>query len=321
MRLPSREERLRWRRYWIRDVLVGARLVAGHHALRLLPTDAVSALGGQLGRTFAPRTQPAADRRVRAGLQRLRPDLASDPRSLDAAAAQVWEQVGRCYAEFSVEDRLWSEGRVATEGREHLDAAAAGGRPVIVAALHTGNWELVTVSLGSLGHSVVQIIQPPRNRFERVIAERSRARADARFGRVREGQTLELVPPSLTAGLRLRDGLRAGAVAVMFTDESVGNRTLAPFFGRPLDTEGNYGRIARLARHTGAAVVPGHVVRRRPDGADFVVRYHPAVQMVRSDDERADRERNVAALDAAADPIVREHLLQWFMLVDLPPEP
>lgn len=49
MKLPSRAERQRLYRYWVHDPLVGARLLAGHHGMRLLPTDALSAIGGTLG--------------------------------------------------------------------------------------------------------------------------------------------------------------------------------------------------------------------------------------------------------------------------------
>ena len=49
--------------------------------------------------------------------------------------------------EFSVLDRLWREGRIAVEGGEHLLAARAAGKPVIVMGLHVNNWEVIGPAL------------------------------------------------------------------------------------------------------------------------------------------------------------------------------
>lgn len=312
MRLPSREARRKWIRHWISDPLAGARLFAAHEALRALPTPAASHFGARLAPLVGPRVHPAVDGRIRAGLRALRPDLAPDEAALDAAAKRAWSSVGRSYAEFSIEDRVWPEGRVTVEGAEH----AMLGRPRIVVGVHTGNWELIPYTLGWLGHSVVDIYQPPRNRFEARIANRARRRCAERVRRTRPDLQLQLIAPSATAGLELSRAMRDGFTLMIYGDESVGGRALSPAFGRPLRTDGNFARVSRLARLTGAEVTPAYVVRD-PDDARYTVRFLPPVPMQATRDRDADLLANVAALDAAVTPIVLEHIDQWYQLVDL----
>lgn len=293
------------------------RLLASHHLLRLLPTDALSALGGVLGRELAPRFHKAADRRVREGLRALRPELAAAPAALDKAASRLWENVGRSYAEFSALERLWPQGRVAVEGLEHLDAAMAGGRPVIVAGLHLGNWELLPTAFGYLGHHFIDVYQPPSHPTEARIAHRSRMRVAERIRGVQADGSVEgfrLIPPSPSAAAEILRALRAGEHFIMFVDDYAAGRVHAPSFGRPLGREGNLARVARLARLADAPVVPGYVERGR--GARFTVRFLPALRPHETGSNAADLAADLRALDEVITPVVRERLDQWYMLTD-----
>ena len=308
MSLPPRSEWRRLYRYWVRDPLAGARLVALHEGMRALPTGMASAIGGRLGRFAGPRLHAAADRRARATLALLRPDLAADP-----AIARMWDAQGRAYAEFSVEDRLWPRGQVSVTGEQHLARRKLGDPPLIVAGVHLGNWELVPIMLGYLGHDVADVYQPQRNRFEDRIAERSRLRAAAQVRKV-SGAELTLLPPSPTVGAELVRALQSGATLMMYVDEFVRGRVHAPSFGRPVRSDGNLGRAARLARLAGAAIVPAYA--ERLPGPRYVVHFLPPVALQRTADRKADLLANVAALDAAVTAPVRDHIEQWFMLPD-----
>ena len=314
MTLPPRSEWRRLSQYWLRDPLVGARLLAGHHGLRVLPTEAASAIGGRLGQLAGPRLHPSADRRARAALKALRPDLVPDQAALDAALKRVWTSVGRVYAEFSAEDRIWPEQRVTVEGAEHLEAAAVGGRPLIVAGVHLGNWEMLPITFGYLGYRFVQVYQPPRNRFEDRIAKNTRLRANASIGAAKPGSGFRLLPPSATAGPELLRALRRGDSFMIFVDEYAGGRVHAPAFGRPIAANGNLARVIRLARLGNAAVVPAYAVRT--GAARFAVRFLPAVAMQATGDRGGDMRANMTALDAAITPAVLAHLDQWYMLID-----
>ncbi len=306
-----------WRRlyrHWLRDPLVGARLLAMHQLMRALPTDAVSALGGRLGRVAGPRLHSAAERRARATLAALRPDLASDAAAMAIALSHMWDALGRVYAEFSAEDRLWPEGRVEVRGEGHVVPRAAGERPLIVAGVHLGNWELLPITLGYLGHRITDVYQPQRNRFEDGIAMRTRLRTIQRMTSAVPQCAVYLVPPSRTVGAELLRALQAGHVLMIYVDEHVGGRVQAPAFGRPIRTDGNLARVVRLARMADADIVPAYV--ERVGGARFRVSFLPPLPLRRTADRAADIGVNAASLDAAVTGPVLAHLEQWFMLPD-----
>ena len=314
MKLPPAARRRQWIRHWISDPSTGVRLFVAHELLRLLPSAAASDFGGRVARLVGPRLHAKVDGRIRAGLRALRPDLTPDESSLRAAAERAWSSVGRSYAEFSIEDRAWPEGRVTVEGAEHVVREA--GRRRIVVGVHTGNWELLPYTLAWLGHDVISVYQPPRNRFEARIATRARRRCEARVRKVRPEFKLQLLAPSPTAGLELTRAVRNGATPTIFGDESVGGRVRAPAFGGPPRMDGNFARVSRLARLTGAEITPAYVVRH-PDDLRFTVRFLPPIPMQATGDREADLRADVGALDAVLTPVVLAHLDQWYMLVDL----
>ncbi|MBV9843330.1 MAG: lysophospholipid acyltransferase family protein [Sphingomonadaceae bacterium] len=300
----------RFWRYWVRDVVAGARLWLLHGTLRLLPTEAASRIGGFIAGVAGPRLYPVAHARAGAIVRALRPDLAATDQDVAAAVARMWDCVGRAHAEFSAEDRLWAEGRMTVAGAEHLAAAAEGGRPVIAAGVHLGNWELIPIALGFLGHRVIDVYQPQPNRFVDRIAMRSRMRAANAVSKV-TGRGVEeifkLVAPSPKAGNDLVRALKAGWTMMMYVDEEVDKRVTSPGFDGEPPADGNMTRIARLARLTGAAVVPAYVERTR--GARFVVHFLPPLAATKA------VPLELAALNAATAAAIRRHLDQWFMLL------
>ena len=322
MNLLTADDRRHAYRYWIRDPLVGARLLLAHELLRLLPTGAVSRIGADLAEWVGPRLHPAAERRARAALQVLRPDLVAGEPQTAEAMSRLWRSLGRAYAEFSAEDRLWAEGRVTVAGEEHLRAVRESGRPLLVAGVHLANWELIPITLGYLGHRVIDVYQPQRNRFEDRIAMRARLRIAGRVLRSvpsMRGLSLEgifrLVPPTPRAGAELLQGLSEGRALMMFVDENANGRVHAPRFGRPVPADGNMARVVRLARMVSGSVVPAYV-ERVAESARFTVHFLPPLRLERSADSKADLAANVARLDAALAPHVLDAVEQWYMLTD-----
>ena len=309
-------------RYWVRDPLIGARLVVTHELLRLLPTSLVSRIGADLARLFAPKLHPQVDERARAALRILRPDLALDEQALDASMQRLWSSLGKVYAEFSAEDRFWSEGRVRVEGEEHLRLIKERGQPLLVAGVHLGNWEILPITLVYLGHRIIDVYQPQRNRFEDRIAMRARLRIAERirtsvpsFQGLSVDELLRLVPPTPGAGAELLHGLKDGRALMMFVDESAAGRVFAPRFGRMARQDGNMGRIVRLARMVGGAVVPAYV-KRDPDDARFTVNFLPPISLASTDNAKADVAENIERLDAVLAPLILENIEQWYMMID-----
>jgi KDO2-lipid IV(A) lauroyltransferase len=299
------ERRALWR-YWVRDALAGAGDIAIHHLLRLLATDRISAIGARLG-ARAGRKRLAASERARAALRLLRPEASEA--EIEALLTAHWRHVGRVFAEFAAHDRILPERRIAIEGGEIPLGILRAGRPLIIAGTHVGSWETVPGALLQLGIPVQVIFQALPNRFRMRIAARSRARSLAAAGVAGSGVIL----PGLGAPFEaLRVLEERSAALVYYVDEDWGGRVQAPALGRPIRMEGNIMRVVRLARRSGAAVVPA-LGLRLGDAARYRVTFLPEVRFAGVEGRQGIRD-DIAALDAAIAPLVRAHPEQWFML-------
>jgi KDO2-lipid IV(A) lauroyltransferase len=272
--------------------------------LKLLPIDACSAFGALLSPLSAKR-YAESDLRARRNWRALRPEQ-SDPASIDAAMGRLWRSVSRTMTEFSVLDRLWDAGRIAVDGIEHMDATRAAGKPILVACVHLGNWETIPVTGIRMGHAGSGIYWPLENRFDTRIAVKARERYGAILFPGDGPGAMRAAIEALTS----KEG-----PFVVFIDECINDRVFAPAFGRPLKPQGNMAYVARLAVMTGAEIIPAYCVRLG-DHAQFRVTFLPPVPLVR---DRSDENLigNMAAINAVIEPIVREHLDQWYYSLDL----
>lgn len=295
------DARAAWRRYWLRDTLSGLSDTALHYGLKALPAGLCSRMGWLLGQRLGSRRR-AWHARALANLRRLRPEL-NDVAAADTVR-RMWGHIGSTRAEFSVLPRIWDSDRVAVEGFENLEAARVMGRPRIWAALHLGNWEIVGPTLLALGENGLDVYQPPRNRFERRIADRARRR----FAN-------HLLPPGPATARRLYRALAEdGRGVVLYVDEFQDGRVHAPFFGRPLRLDGNLARVVRLALMADAVIIPAYCLRE--GHGHFCVHILPPV-VIGPPTDRTVLAEGVALLDSIITPIVRRHIEQWFMLHDL----
>jgi lauroyl/myristoyl acyltransferase len=300
-------QRRAWRRHWLRDPLLGLIDYALHYGLRRGPIALCSAVGCALGVLSATLRYRAWNRRARDNLRRLQPERTTGPQ-LDASLMRMWGQIGRVMTEFAVLDRLWPADHVTVTGGEHVAAARAAGRPVIVMGLHLANWEVLAPTLTRILAPLYFVYQPPRNRFQHRIAVKMRRRCGA-----------ILLPPSIANTRRAHRALvDERAALLMFVDELVDGRVNAPAFGRPLRARGNLANVVRLAQASDAVVIPAYVERHAR--TRFHVVFEPPVvlpdALAGGADAQAALLANVARLDALITPIVLARLDQWFMLHD-----
>ncbi len=147
-------------------------------------------------------------------------------------------------------------------GREHLDAAIAGGHGVLLAAPHLGSWELLNLWLSAQAPLTILYRVPQRAEFEPLLvgargalgAEAVRAEAAGvrlLFRRLKEGRMVGILPDQRPKG---------------------GEGVEAPFFGQPTVS---MTLLCRLAQKTGAPVVFGFA-KRLPRGAGFELHFMPA---------------------------------------------
>lgn len=267
-------------------------------ALRLgarLPLRALHAAGSGVGRLAAllrTREHRVARRNIELCFPEL--DAGAQARLLRLTLAEA----GKGLCELA---RVWGEPRRAlaavreVHGLEHLRAAQASGRGVLLAAPHLGAWELLNLYLSTLGPLTILYRVPQRPSFEQFLREARGAlgaeavRAEATgvrllFRRLKEGRMVGILPDQRPKG---------------------GEGEYAPFFGHPAKT---MTLLSRLAQRSGAPVVLGYA-RRLPRGAGYDIHFEPGEAAVGDPDAA----HAVAALNRGIEACVRRvpEQYQW----------
>lgn len=266
----------------------------------LLPWPTLRALGDGLA-NFWRRRNARESRVAMRGLELAFPDMPAGERAalheaaLNSTGRQTFETL-----------RIWT--RPAADSLSMLDegpgvalfdAALAGGRGLIVAAPHHGNWELLNRWLAARTPLAI-LYAPPES-----------ATVDAFLRRVRESQGDEgRVEQVRAEGIGIRQlfkRLQSGGVVGILPDQQPkqGDGVWAPFFGVPAST---MTLIGRLAERTGADVLYAWCARQG-DGPRFTLHVEAAPSGIAS----RDAVESAAALNAGIEALVRRapEQYQW----------
>ncbi len=206
-------------------------------SIAFLPLPLLHALGAMLGLLTHPFTARSADLRAnlrQAGLDRFKLRL----RVAMHFGMGVIELLPVWLRPFAATIALVREVR----GLEHLEAAQASGRGVLVMTPHLGCWELVGLFVASR-MPIVELYRPPRQAWASRLMRIGRERGQAR-----------LATPDLKGVRALLTALKRGEAVGILPDQvaSRGEGVWAPFFGRFAYTP----TLAfRLTRSTGAVAL------------------------------------------------------------------
>ena len=189
---------------------------------------------------------------------------------------------------------------ISHDGLEHLREAQARGKGVLIATGHLGNWELSvnahTLLCAALGTSDTMsvVVRPLDNPL---VDELVRQRREM-FGNRMIGKK-EFIRSLLKA-------LQAGETAAMLVDQNnmLDQGIFVDFFGIPARTGTSF---AKMAAHTGAAVVPGFAVWIEQEQR-YRLKFYPALDL--TGDIAEDTRRVQAAMERA----IREHPEQWLWI-------
>ncbi len=184
---------------------------------------------------------------------------------------------------------------VSIKGQEHLQAALADGRPVILLSGHFTSVELAARFLGR-EMQVAAIYKPLRKKPV----------LDAAMLRARRRNVAEAYSRDDIRGI-VRS-LKKGVPVWYAGDQDYGRRhsVFAPFFGVPAAT---ITALSRLARMGNAHVVP-LFFNCRPDGGGYEICFEPALEGFPSGDDLADATRMNAVVETA----VRRHPAQYLWI-------
>lgn len=191
--------------------------------------------------------------------------------SFDSAAISLFEGVLSWWASEARVKKLYR-----IEGLEHLEAARAQGRGVILLGGHYTTLEISGRFLAFHVEGLQPIYKPARNKlFETVMANSRKRLFD------------DLLP---SADMRaIVRNLKKGKVVWYAPDQDFGRdrSVFAPFFGVPTATLIS---TAKLAKLSGAPVVPFYS-ERLPGNEGFLLRLAPALENFPSGDDLADATR------------------------------
>ena len=265
----------------------GFRLAEG--VARAFPLETVSRMSGLSWRLIAPRLY--RQERVLRNLALAYPEMPESARK--KLAADMWENLGRTFAESFHLERIVAEGRVTFEREDTFDEMAR--RPCVVCGLHLGNWELVAYASKRMGAQFTGVYQRMSNPY--VDAETRRMRAF-----LYEGGLLPKTPVTARSLLR---AARNGGYPAFLADLRDDRGASVPFFGHPARSNVF---PALLARTTGLPLYAGAAYRL--PNVRFRIRA-VRVPIPETDDREADAVAATAALQAQFEAFIREAPEQW----------
>ena len=256
-----------------------------------LPLETASAFSGCIWARLAPWTgrHPRALEQLRLAM----PNLSLAER--EAIARNMWNTMGRTFAEFFHLDEIAASGRVTLDDSAGALAQAAAAGGFVVGAAHQGNWEIAVLSLRSVPKQVSGPYQRIKNPYvDRYVRDQ---RAPHYSGALFEKQN--------ASGLKLVRHLRQGQIVTILADQRDNHGALVPFFGRNAPSTPF---PALLARNVGVPLLAG-LVERLPN-VRFRVRI-AHIDVPQTQDKAADILQATANLHAALEASIREHPEQW----------
>jgi KDO2-lipid IV(A) lauroyltransferase len=264
---------------------------------KLVGIDAASAIGGFIGRHVFYRL-PVTNR----ARQNLRAAYPGMPRAeIEVIVREMCDNLGRVTAEYPHLGKLYIDGperRVELVGTEHLDAAMAAGKGMMVVSGHFANWETMTAAAGQRGCKGL-VYRPPNNPTVAEWISRQRGKLGPK----------EQIGKGVHGTRRIVSLLRQGQAIAMLVDQKTGEGIAVPFFGRPAMTTH---LPATFALKFGAALLP--VRAERIGGARFRVIIQPPIQFTSSGDSERDVVALTAKINETIEEFVRVRPSQWLWI-------
>jgi KDO2-lipid IV(A) lauroyltransferase len=186
---------------------------------------------------------------------------------------------------------------IVLDGQENFLEGQRRGKGVLFLTAHMGAWELSSFAHALYGYPLHYMARPFDN-----------ARLDALVNRYRglSGNAPIFKNESARAMLKiLKDAGTIGILADQNTMPEEG--VFVDFFGVPACTTTG---IARVALHTGAAVVPGYAVWDE-SLQQYRLRFEPPLELIRTGDTARDIFENTQRFAKVTEEIIRKYPQQW----------
>jgi KDO2-lipid IV(A) lauroyltransferase len=180
------------------------------------------------------------------------------------------------------------------EGFEHFENARERGYGVLFATAHLGNWELSAFAHALMTAPLDVVIRPLDNPKIDALVERYRGLSGNRLIGKKEYARVILKA--------LHDNEAVGILVDQ--NASLEEGVFVDFFGVPACAGSGF---AKLAAHSGAAVIPGFALWQA-DERKYVLRFYPAIEVT------GDIVHDTQALQSRLEAVIREYPDQWLWI-------
>jgi KDO2-lipid IV(A) lauroyltransferase len=180
------------------------------------------------------------------------------------------------------------------EGFEHFEAARQRGRGVLFATAHLGNWELSAFAHALMAAPMYVVVRPLDNPKIDALVERRRTLSGNRLISKRE------------YARGILKALRENQAVGILVDQNAAleDGAFVDFFGVPACAGTGF---AKLAAHSGAAVIPGFALWL-PEEHQYLLRFYPPVEIT------GDAERDTRELHRQLEAVIRAYPDQWLWI-------
>lgn len=268
--------------------------------LGILPLSWSMALGrrfGRVGHSMLGNLRRTGERNLSLAFpEKTEPERA---RLLKLCFENLGRQLG-LFAHFSSASRETLLDITESEGLEHLEAAQAKGKGVILFTGHVGAWELSSFGLSLRDKPLSFLVRRIDNPRVEQVVDRTRTR----FG----NRSVDKRAAARSMLKILHSGETLGLLVDLNTLETEG--IFVDFFGLPASTTF---MIAKLALRTEASVIPIFVPWNDQRGK-YRIHMLPPVCVKRTDDEARDVHNLTAELTKILEEYIRRYPDQWLWI-------
>jgi Kdo2-lipid IVA lauroyltransferase/acyltransferase len=186
---------------------------------------------------------------------------------------------------------------IVLDGHENFLEGQRRGKGVLFLTAHMGAWELSSYAHAVYGYPLHYMARPLDN-----------ARLDGLVNRYRGLSGNAPIFKNESARRLLRILKESGTVGILADQNTMREEgVFVDFFGVPACTTTG---IARVALHTGAAVVPGYAVWDE-SLKKYRLRFEPPLELVRTGDAERDIVENTQRFAKVTEQIIRKYPEQW----------
>jgi len=209
----------------------------------------------------------------------------------------VFRSIARMLVTFARFPRLSKDNIhewIRYEGYEHFESALKSGKGVLFATAHLGNWELSAFAHALMSAPMHVVVRPLDNPRIDALVESRRAASGNRLIEKKD------FARSIVQALKNNE-----AVGILI-DQNAGldNGVFVDFFGVPACAVVGF---AKIAAHSGAAVIPGFALWSEEE-RKYILRFYPRLPLT------GDAALDTQILHAQLECVIRRYPDQWLWM-------